>query len=81
MYKTPAGPRPLRIRLDKLGGFIVSLYGKITHLTLFHYRLFDKICDKIEYLISKKMVLQIVLIAILKISELIHITLYLLKEY
>ena len=30
------------------------LDGKIKHLVLFDYGLFDKICDKIKYLISKK---------------------------
>ena len=43
------------------------------HLILFDYGLFNKICDKIKYLISKKVVLQIVLIIILERSELINI--------
>ena len=30
------------------------LVGKVKHLVLFHYGLFDKICNKIKYLISKK---------------------------
>ena len=30
------------------------LDGKIKHLVLFDYGLFDKICDKIKYLISEK---------------------------
>ena len=53
-YKTPTGPKPLRIRFDKIDGFIISLDGKIKHLILFDYKLFNKICDKIKYLISKK---------------------------
>ena len=53
-YKTPAGPKPLRIRFDKTDGFIISLDGKIKHLILFDYGLFNKICDKIKYLISKR---------------------------
>ena len=48
---------------------------------LFDYGLFDKICDKIKYLISKKAVLQIVLIIILKRWKLIHIILCLLKRF
>ena len=52
----------MRITFNKIDGFIISLDGKIKHLVLFDYGLFDKICDKIEYLISKKVVLQIVLI-------------------
>ena len=39
-----------------------------------------KICDKVKYLISKKVVLQILLAIILEKSELIHIILYLLKK-
>ena len=30
------------------------LNGKIQHLVLFDYELFDQICNKIKYLISKK---------------------------
>ena len=29
--KTPAGPKPLRIRFDKIDGFIISLDDKIKH--------------------------------------------------
>ena len=29
------------------------LDGKIKHLVLFDYRLFDKICNKVKYLTSK----------------------------
>ena len=51
------------------------------HLVLFDYGLLDKVCEKINYLISEKVVLQIVLIIILVRLELIHIILYLLKKY
>ena len=54
LYKTPTDPRPLRIRFDKIDGFIISLDGKIKHLILFDYGLFSKICDKVKYLISKE---------------------------
>ena len=80
-YKTPTGPKPLRITFDKIDGFIMVLDSKIKHLVLFDYGLFDKICDKIKYLISKKVLLQILLIIILVGSELIHIILYQLKRY
>ena len=70
MYKTPRGPKPLRIRLDKIDRFIISLDGKIKHLILFDYGLLSNICDKIKYLVSKKVALQIVLIIILEKSEL-----------
>ena len=48
-YKTSKGPKPLRIRFDKIDGFIMVLDGKTKHLVLL-----DKICDKIKYLISEK---------------------------
>ena len=79
-YKSPTGPKLLRITFNKIDGFIISLDGKIKHLVLFDYGLFDKICDKIEYLISKKVVLQIVLIIILERLELIYIIFYQLKK-
>ena len=48
-YKTRASPEPLRIWLDKIDRFILALDGKMKHLILFDYRLFNKICDKIRY--------------------------------
>ena len=54
LRKTPTGPKPLRISFDKLEGFIIPLDRKIKHLILFDYGLFNKIGDKIKYLISKK---------------------------
>ena len=54
---------------------------KLNILILFDYGLFNKICDKIKYPISEKVVLQVVLIIILERSELIHIIIYLLKKY
>ena len=60
---------------------LLSLDGKIKHLVLFDYGLFDKICDKIKYLISKKVVLQIILIIILEWLEFVHLVLCLLKKY
>ena len=60
---------------------LLSLDGKIKHLVLFDYGLFDKICDKIKYLVSKKVVLQIILILILEWLEFVHLVLCLLKKY
>ena len=42
----------MRIRFDKIDGFIIVLDSKIKHLILFDYGLFNKICDKIKYLIN-----------------------------
>ena len=80
-YKTLTGPKPLHIKFDKIHGFIIALNGKNKQLILFYYGLFNKICDKTKHLISKKVVLQIILIIILEKSELIHVILYLLKNY
>ena len=44
----------MRIRHDKIDGFIISLDAKIKHLVLFNFGLYDKICDKIRHLISRK---------------------------
>ena len=54
LYKTPTGPQPLCIRFHKIYGFIISLGRKIKHLILLDYGLFNKVCDKIRYLVSKK---------------------------
>ena len=53
-YKTSADQKPLRIRFDKIDGFIISLDGKIKHLILFDYGLFNKTCDEVKYHIIKK---------------------------
>ena len=42
------------IRFGKIDGFIISRDGKVKHLILFDYGLFDLICDNIKYLTSKK---------------------------
>ena len=48
------GPKSLRIRFDKIVGFIRVRGGEIRHLVLFDHGLFDKICDKIKYLLSER---------------------------
>ena len=54
LHKTSTGSKPLRIKFDKIDGFIMVLDGKIKHLVLFNYGLLDQICNKIKYLIGKK---------------------------
>ena len=49
LYKTLTTPKPLRLRFDKIDGFIISLDGKSKHFIIFGYRLFNKICDKIKW--------------------------------
>ena len=79
-YKISTGAKLLRIRYDEIDGFI-KIHNEIRYLVLFDCCWFDKICEKIKYFISEKMVLQVVLIIILQESELIHIIFYLLKKY
>ena len=43
-YKTPTGPKPLRIRFDKVNRFVITLDGKIKHLInhkVKHYLIMD----------------------------------------
>ena len=44
----------MRIRFDKIDGFIRVQGGEFRYLVLFHHGLFDKIFDKIKYLIGEK---------------------------
>ena len=53
-YKTSTDPKPLRIRFNKIDGFIRVLGGVFRYLVLFDHGLFNKIWDAIKYLISKK---------------------------
>ena len=53
LYKTSMGAKPLRIRFDKIDGFI-KIHDKIKHLVLFDYSYSDKIRDKFRYLICEK---------------------------
>ena len=50
-YKASTIPKPLHIRFDEIDGFIRTHGYKFRHLVLFDHGLFDKICDKIKYLI------------------------------
>ena len=52
-YKNLTGAKLLRIRFNKIDGFI-EINHEVKHLVLFDYGQFDKICNQIEYLISKK---------------------------
>ena len=40
-YKTQIGPKPSRIRFDKIDGFVMVLDGKIKHLVVFDYGLIN----------------------------------------
>ena len=52
-YKTLVGSKPLRIRFDKIDGFI-RFYDRTKYLTLFGSEKYDVIYDRIRYLINLK---------------------------
>ena len=47
-------PKTLRMRFDKMNGFMMVLDGKLKHLVSFGCGLADKIFHEIKCLISKK---------------------------
>ena len=49
-YKTSMGPKPLRIRFDKIDGFIKVCGSEFRHLVLFDNGLFDKIMISLNIL-------------------------------
>ena len=49
-WKTAADPKPLCIKFDKMGGFVISFDDKIKHVLLFGYGLLNKIWEKTEFL-------------------------------
>ena len=48
------GPKQLCIIFDKIAGFVRVCEGEFRYLVLLNHGLFDKICDKIKYLLSEK---------------------------
>ena len=52
--KTTTDPKPLRIRLDKIDGFVRIRGDEFRHLVLLNNGLFDKFCEEIKYLIKEK---------------------------
>ena len=57
------------------------LDGKIKHFVLFDYGLFNKIFDKVKYILSKIDGITNSIFIILERSELIHIIFQLLNKY
>ena len=68
--------KPLRIWFKKIDRF-TKIYDGIRYLVLCGPESYDAIYNRIGYLISEKVTLQILLIIILQDLELIHIILYL----
>ena len=52
--KTSKFQKSLRIRFNKIKGFIRARGDEFIHLVLFDYEFFDKMRDTIKYLIGKK---------------------------
>ena len=52
-YKTCVGSIPLRIRFDKIDGFI-KIYDRTIYLVILGHCSFHKICGSIKYLLSEK---------------------------
>ena len=52
-YKTSTDTKPLRVKFDKIDGFI-KIHEKNKSLVLSDYSYCNKICDKIKYLISEE---------------------------
>ena len=50
-YKTFMSSKPLRIMFDEIDGFI-KIHDGIRYLVLFGYGWFDKICDRIKYVMN-----------------------------
>ena len=55
-YKNFMGAKPLRIRFDKIDGFI-KIYDRTRYLALFSPGIYGAIYDRIRYLISEKSVI------------------------
>ena len=58
LYKSLIDSKPLRIRFDKIQGFI-RVYVGTRYLVLFGSEKYDSICNKIRILISVKSVLHL----------------------
>ena len=57
-YNNLIGAKPLRIRIDKVDGFI-RIYDVTRYLVLFGLEKYDAIYNRIRYLISQKVVLPV----------------------
>ena len=79
-YKTFMGAKALPIQFEKIDRFIKT-YDGIRYLVLFAAERYNTIYEGINYLISEKVALHIVLIIIFQELELTHIILYLQKKH
>ena len=71
LYKTLIEVKPLRIRLDKVEGFM-GVYDGTRHLVLVCSEKYDFIYNRIIYLIGVKSGIKLLSLIIIQISKLIH---------
>ena len=68
LYKNLIESKSLRIRFDKIDGFI-RIYDKTRYLTLFGYEKYDSIYNRIRYLISLKSSITYVFFSLLRKNQ------------
>ena len=76
LYKTLFDPKPLRIRFDKVDGFI-RIYDGIRYLILFGTEKNEAFYDRIRYIISIKSGITYIFLTIFQTLKLILMILYL----
>ena len=74
-YKAFMGVKPLSIRFDEVYG-VIKIYDGTRYLQLFGSWFYRRIDDRMNYLIVKKVIINMVLIIILEEPEFNHIILY-----
>ena len=74
-YKALMGVKPLSIRFDEVYG-VIKIYDGTRYLQLFSSWFYRRIDDRMNYLIVKKVIINMVLIIILEEPEFIHIIPY-----
>ena len=74
-HKAFMGVKPLSIRFDEVYG-VIKIYDGTRYLQLFGSWFYRRIDDRMNYLIMKKVIINMVLIIILEEPEFIHIILY-----
>ena len=79
-YKALMGVKPLSIRFDEVYG-VIKIYDGTRYLQLFSSWFYRRIDDRMNYLIVKKVIINMVLIIILEEPEFIHIIPYIWKKY
>ena len=80
LYKGLVGVKQLRIRFDKIDGFITA-YGGTRYLVLCGTEKYDLVYNRIRYLISQKMVLHMLFLIFMQKLNLTHRILCLQRKH